>query len=117
MNNATTTPYISGDTREFASSVRKSFICLQKAYAKKYGFEGDDMTPFLNVIGRMINTEYCDLQMADKASGARGIAAAARSACYALNPFSVDMSAEYAEFERLTNFLEMSIASDKFYNA
>lgn len=117
MNNATTTPYISGDTREFASAIRKSFISLQKVYVREFGIEDNDVASFLNVIGGMIDVEYRYLQVCDRASGARAIAAAARSACYALDAFSPSMRAEYAEFERLTNFLEMSLASDKSYNA
>lgn len=113
MNN---NAYISGDTREFTSSARKSFIFAENAFINLYGSEGET-TAFLKSLNSMLSTEYCELQLCDKASGAKGVAAACRAALYALAPFEQDMTAEYGELFRVTNFLEMSINSDTDYNA
>lgn len=116
MNNATTTPYISGDTREFASTARKAFIFIENQFNSKY-YGGGETTAFLKSLNMMLDTEYCDLQISDKASGAKGVAAACRAAVYALAPFEQDFTVEYAELNRVTNFLEMSINNDATYNA
>ena len=117
MNNATTTPYISGDTREFASSCRKSFIFIENNYNNAFGYEGNETSAFLKSLNMMLSTEYCELQLCNKAAGAKGVAAACRAAIYALAPWEAELRLEFAELNRLTNFLEMSINNDNDYNA
>ena len=114
MNNAT---YISGDTREFTSQARKAFIAIDSKYTGLYYYEGNDTNAFLKTLNTMVNSEYCELQLCDKAAGAKGVAAACRSALYALAPFEEDLRDEYGTLNRVTNFLELSIQSDASYNA
>ena len=109
--------YISGDTREFASTARKSFLFIEKAFNSQWGGEGNENTAFLNNLNAMLNTSYCDLQICDNAYGANGVAAACRAGLYALAPWKQDFALEYAELNRVTNFLELSIINDATYNA
>ena len=109
MNN-TNTPQVDGSIVELCSMTRKSFLAISKAFSNKYNYTGNETTAFLATLEPMMNTQYCEAVISSKFDGARAVAAYGRTALTLLLPFTKDLSLEFAELERLTNFLEMAIS-------
>lgn len=111
MNNSNT-PQMNGIISKQVSTARKSFMFNVNAFNAKYGVEGCQTSAMLKALDSMLQTEYCEAQLADNFSGAQGVAAACRAAIYALAPWEQEFSLEQAELSRVTNFLEMSIGRE-----
>lgn len=111
MSNATATPKMNGIIAEEVSTARKSFMFNLKSFTAKYGDDGNT-AKFLIELDKTVQANYCEALICDNFKGAQTVAAACRSALYALEPFNPDLSLEIAELNRVTGFLEMSIARE-----
>lgn len=111
MSNAATTPKMNGIIAEQTSTARKSFMFNLESFTAKYGNDGNT-AKFLTELDKMVQTNYCEALICDKFRGAQTVAAACRSAVYALEPFNADLSLEIAELNRVTGFLEMTIGRE-----
>jgi hypothetical protein len=89
---------------------RKSFLAISKAFNSKYKFAWSEESAFLGTLEPMMNTQYCEAVISENFDGARAVAAYGRTTLTLLLPFTQDLSLEFAELERLTNFLESAIS-------
>ena len=111
MTNDNNTPKMNGIIADQVSTARKSFMFNFKSFTAKYGDDGNT-AKFLKVLDSQVQTNYCEALISDRFRGAQTVAAACRSAVYALEPFEIDLSLEMAELNRVTTFLEMSLSRE-----
>ena len=108
-NNPNNMPNVDGQICDLCSSTRKAFLAIQKAYATVYSYEGNETIAFMTTMEKMMNLEYCDAVIAEKFTGAKGVAAIGRATIIAMRPFFADLSDALINLDRNVNYLEIAI--------